>query len=516
MLIKNRYEIIKPLGSGGFGDTYVAKDTQMPSHRRCVIKQLKPVTNSPQIAQLVQERFQREAAILEELGAHPQIPQLYAYFEDQGNYYLVEESVEGSTLTAQMAQRGTMRESDVREMLTSLLPVLEFVHSKQIVHRDIKPDNIIIRAGDNQPVLIDFGAVKETMGTVVNSVGNATSSIVIGTPGFMPSEQAAGRPIYSSDLYALGLTAIYLLTGKIPQELQTDYHTGEIIWQNQVPLISPTFAAVLDKAIKSHPKERYHTASEMLAALQAPVYQAPPTVPSVPATDGTYVAPSTVVSSPAAGAPTVASTPAPAVATTVSPPAVGGDWQKAAITGTIIGAFILGGFWMTRSQPGPSSNTASNQSTTTTPSATPSPADPVQSYTPPTPSTPSITQEEAIDLINRWLEAKREMFAPPYNYALVEQLTTGSRYSKTIGSIQWLKENNGYYSYNQPSVSSRGNVNLVGNTASIAVNVTEDYTCYINGRIDKDHTTYGPETSAYRFILRWDSNSWKIADVEEI
>ena len=382
-MLNNRYEIIKPLGSGGFGDTYVAKDTQMPSHRRCVIKQLKPVTNSPQIAQLVQERFQREAAILEELGAHPQIPQLYAYFEDQGNYYLVEESVEGSTLTAQMAQRGTMRESDVREMLTSLLPVLEFVHSKQIVHRDIKPDNIIIRAGDNQPVLIDFGAVKETMGTVVNSVGNATSSIVIGTPGFMPSEQAAGRPIYSSDLYALGLTAIYLLTGKIPQELQTDYHTGEIIWQNQVPLISPTFAAVLDKAIKSHPKERYHTASEMLAALQAPVYQAPPTVPSVPATDGTYVAPSTVVSSPAAGAPTVASTPAPAVATTVSPPAVGGDWQKAAITGTIIGAFILGGFWMTRSQPGPSSNTASNQSTTTTPSATPSPTSVPAPATPP-------------------------------------------------------------------------------------------------------------------------------------
>jgi serine/threonine-protein kinase len=122
------------------------------------------------------------------------------------------------------------------------------------------------------------------MGTMVNSQGNTTSSIVIGTPGFMPSEQAAGRPVYSSDLYSLGLTAIYLLTGKIPQELETDSRSGEIIWRQHAPRISPSFATLLDKAIMSHPRERYATAREMLDALQSTTA---PQLTQLPSTQGT-------------------------------------------------------------------------------------------------------------------------------------------------------------------------------------------------------------------------------------
>lgn len=291
MKLNNRYQIIKELGEGGFGKTFLAEDTQMPSGRYCVIKQLKPVAENSQIYQLIQERFQREAAILEDLGTgHPQIPTLYAYFREADLFYLVQEWIEGETLTQKMQKGGAMSESTVKSWLVNLLPVFEYVHTRRIVHRDVKPDNIILRSSDNLPILIDFGAVRETMGTVVNSHGNPTSSIVIGTPGFMPSEQAAGRPVFSSDLYALGLTAIYLLTEKIPQELPTDPQTGEILWRQYALTVSPTLATVLDRAIMSHARDRFSSARQMLEALQgkavliastrpSPAVNMPPTIP---------------------------------------------------------------------------------------------------------------------------------------------------------------------------------------------------------------------------------------------
>ena len=265
MLINNRYQVIRPLGEGGFGHAYLAEDTQMPSKRKCVIKQLKPITTSPEVYQVVQDRFQREAAILEQLGEnHRQIPRLYAYFSEDQQFYLVQEWIEGQTLEDISVPQP---ESAVVSLLTSLLPVLEFVHAQGIIHRDLKPENIILRSGSRQPVLIDFGAVRETMGTVMNSRNHPTSSIVIGTPGYMSAEQAIGRPIPSSDLYSLGLTAIYLLTGQVPQALTTEVETGEIIWQPQAQHVSERLRTVLDRAVRSHPRDRFATATEMLSAL---------------------------------------------------------------------------------------------------------------------------------------------------------------------------------------------------------------------------------------------------------
>ena len=219
-LLNNRYQTIQVLGAGGFGETFLAEDTYMPSRRRCVIKQLKPVANDPQMYQLIQQRFQREAATLESLGeGSDQIPSLHAYFFENEHFYLVQEWIQGQTLSAKVASVGPLSETVVREILVSLLLVLEYVHSKGIIYRDIKPDNIIVRESNGKPVLIDFGAVKETMITPVNTHGKITHSIVIGTPGFMSPEQATGRPIYASDLYSLGMTAIYLLTGLLPQEM---------------------------------------------------------------------------------------------------------------------------------------------------------------------------------------------------------------------------------------------------------------------------------------------------------
>ncbi|MCP6761021.1 MAG: protein kinase [Fischerella sp. CENA71] len=269
-LLNNRYQVIQVLAVGGFSETFLAEDTYLPSRRRCVIKQLKPIANDPNIYQKIQRRFEREAITLELLGeGSNQIPKLYAYFCENGQFYLVQEWIQGQTLSNTIRTQGSLGETAVREILLSLLSVLDYVHSKGIIHRDIKPDNIILDSSNHKPVLIDFGAVKETIRTVVNSPGYTTQSLVMGTPGYMPSEQFTGRAVYATDIYSLGLTAIYLLSGKHPRQLQTEPRTGEILWQHYVPGVSPQLAMIISRAIKPQAGDRYTTASQMLHALQS-------------------------------------------------------------------------------------------------------------------------------------------------------------------------------------------------------------------------------------------------------
>ena len=331
-LLNNRYQVLQRLGAGGFGNTFLAEDTYMPSRRRCVIKQLKPVTHDPQAYKLVQERFQREAAVLEELGeGNNQIPRLYAYFSEAGQFYLVQEWIEGDTLTKKVEQGERFSENEVKQILVSLLPVLDYVHSRRMVHRDIKPDNIIIRKRDGLPVLIDFGAVKEAMNTVVNVPGNSAQSMVIGTPGFMSSEQAGGRPTYASDLYSLGLTAVFLLTGKMPQELETDARSGELLWRRYAPDIHSNLAMVLDQAIRFNPRDRFATATAMLNALQSAA------APSEMAT--VAVSPGGVQQSPNGSTPPITN-PSPRQTVPIgTSPVIQGNGQKP----LILGAFIAGG-----------------------------------------------------------------------------------------------------------------------------------------------------------------------------
>lgn len=269
-LLNNRYQVIQVLGAGGFGETFLAEDIHLPSRRRCVIKQLKPLADDPKTYQKIQQKFEREAATLEFLGeGSEQIPNLFAYFSEDGLFYLVQEWIQGQTLTDIVENQGCLNQEAVREILLSLLPVLEYVHSKGIIHRDIKPDNIILRNSNQKPVLIDFGAVKETVRTVINSAGNTTKSMVIGTPGYMPIEQAVGRAVFATDIYSLGLTAIYLLTGKHPQELETNPQTGEIIWESDAVGISDSLKQVLNQAINPNIGSRFSTASKMLYALKS-------------------------------------------------------------------------------------------------------------------------------------------------------------------------------------------------------------------------------------------------------
>jgi serine/threonine protein kinase, bacterial len=355
--LNNRYEVIRELGDGGFGKTYLVRDCQMPSARECVLKQLKPVNNNPQMADMVQTRFQREAAILEHLGEHDQIPRLYAYFSEADRFYLVEEYVEGDTLTQKVHREGPQSEAMIRSMLISLLPAMVHVHQQKIVHRDIKPDNIILRKLDGKPVLLDFGAVKETMTTVMNAQGQSTHSIVVGTPGYMPAEQLAGRPLFSSDLYSLGLTAIYMLTGKIPQEMDSCPDTGSILWRG------------FDRSIQMHPQMRFSSAQEMFLALNAlAIGMAMPhsaTQISQPSTPSATVISSTPMPTPYnSNIPTNAAMPHPQgqvyapAPVYMQPPSqaypapvpAGGEWKKAVMTGGIIGFSILMGAMVLKGQ----------------------------------------------------------------------------------------------------------------------------------------------------------------------
>lgn len=302
MLLNNRFEILEQLGQGGFGTTFLAADTHMPSQRRCVVKQLQPETPNQQSYEMALKKFQEEAETLEQLE-HDQIPQLYGYFEQDGQFYLVQEWIQGETLGAKVRRTGPLPEAEVLQLLTQLLPVLDYLHHhapNEVVHRDVKPENIILRHPDQQPVLIDFGAVKQLLKTVVSSAGSITCSVVIGSGGFMPPEQAAQRVVYSSDLYSLGMTSIFALTGKLPDDIEKDPHTSEPLWQQHAPQVSAPLAAVINKSIQLNPRDRYGSANEMLQALQVPTQASPTLMSPAPAQGAVTIFDATpMVSSPA-------------------------------------------------------------------------------------------------------------------------------------------------------------------------------------------------------------------------
>lgn len=276
-LLNQRYRVLRSLGSGGFGETWLAEDTHLPSQRRCVIKCLKPQIDNPEVYRLMQERFEREAVLLEKLGADSggTIPQLYAYFAEEQRFYLVQEWIDGLTLSQVLQQKGAFTTEQIRTLLLDLLPTLDYIHRRQVIHRDLKPDNIMLRQGTGQAVLIDFGIAKEGLREGLQAALSLTSpgvmapSIVIGTPGFMPPEQLQGRPVYATDLYSLGLTAIALVTGRPPQSIPLDHRSGQLLWQADAPQLDLALALILNRAIQVQSGDRYPSASAMLAALQA-------------------------------------------------------------------------------------------------------------------------------------------------------------------------------------------------------------------------------------------------------
>ncbi len=265
-----RYKIISKLGTGGFGRTFKAEDLHLPGHPPCVIKQLKPQTSESETLVMARRLFDTEAEVLYQLGDHDQIPRLLAHFEDNEEFYLAQEFIEGEPLTKELAGSQPWMESQVIDLLQDILQVLAFVHEQNVIHRDLKPANLMRRRCDGKIVLIDFGAVKQVSSQVVNpETGETNLTISIGTKGYMPNEQLAGTPRFSSDVYAVGMLAIQVLTGVHPKRLGEDPKTSEINWRDRVPHISPELADILDNMVRYDFRDRYPTAGKALEALQS-------------------------------------------------------------------------------------------------------------------------------------------------------------------------------------------------------------------------------------------------------
>ncbi|MEL7067382.1 MAG: serine/threonine-protein kinase [Cyanobacteria bacterium J06581_3] len=268
-LLQNHYRIVQLLGQGGFGRTYLAED-QGRFNERCAIKEFVPIKGEDKFSDKATQLFQREASVLYQID-HPQIPKFRATFEEEERLFLVQDYVEGPTfhevLNQRRAQGRNFSEGEVRQFLKQLLPVLAHIHAKGIIHRDISPDNIILRKDDQLPVLIDFGVVKEVV-TRMQMDPSVAQATTVGKAGYAPSEQLqTGRAYPSSDLYALAVTAIVLLTGREPQSLFDDINFA---WQwQEFVQVTPEFAAVLNKALSYRPGDRYQSVSEMARALEA-------------------------------------------------------------------------------------------------------------------------------------------------------------------------------------------------------------------------------------------------------
>lgn len=272
LLLRDRYRALQALAQGGFGATFLAQDVTLPGEPKCVIKQLRPSATSLEALDMSRKLFAREAKTLGKIGSHPQIPRLLDYFEITEQFYLIQEYINGLTLQQEIKRSGPFSEAGVKQFLSEILPTLQYLHSQQVIHRDIKPANIIRRHEDCKLVLIDFGAVKDQVSQTTSvSEHTALTAFAVGTPGFAPPEQLAMRPVYASDVYALGVTCIYLLTGKSPKDLDYNSSTGEMLWQNKVQ-ISDRFREVLQKMVEGSVRHRYQSPNDVLTALELEPY----------------------------------------------------------------------------------------------------------------------------------------------------------------------------------------------------------------------------------------------------
>ena len=266
-ILQNRYRIIQILGQGGFGSTYLAED-QRRFHELCAIKELISATEA-EAWEKAQALFQQEAGILYQIE-HSQVPKFRERFAQDQRLFLVEDYVAGKAyrtlLSERLAAGQTFSEAEVLQLIRSLLPVLEHIHGRGIIHRDISPENIILRDGDRQPVLIDFGLVKE-LATRLQFPDSTTPITSVGKLGFAPTEQMqTGQAYPHSDLYALAVTGIVLLTGKEPTDL---FDVTQLTWNwQQWVKVNAQFAQVLNQMLNRHAGDRFHSAADVIQALQ--------------------------------------------------------------------------------------------------------------------------------------------------------------------------------------------------------------------------------------------------------
>lgn len=257
----SHYQLVKILGKGGFATTYLAKDLNSPEKAQCAIKRINPNIQDEKLLEVVRRLFNTEAEVLYKVGEHDRIPSLLAYFEDNKRFYLVQEFIEGETLSKEFVVGKIWNESDTIELLKDCLSILKYIHAQGVIHRDIKPSNLIRRKPDGKLILIDFGSVKQII-----SQTQIFSTIVIGTKGYIAPEQALGKPRFNSDIYSLGTIAIQALTGVKPKEFKKDSNS-EIIWSDLNKNLNPKLIKIIKKMTRFNVENRYQYAGKVLEDL---------------------------------------------------------------------------------------------------------------------------------------------------------------------------------------------------------------------------------------------------------
>jgi serine/threonine-protein kinase len=363
-LLAWRYQVVSELGQGGFGRTYLAEDTNR-FHEPCVLKEFAPQVEGAQALQKAEELFAREAGTLYQLQ-HPQIPKFREMFradwQGRERIFLVQDYVEGETyadLLKHRTQTGDrFSEAEVVQLLLQILPVLDYIHSAGVIHRDISPDNLIQRSTDGLPVLIDFGGVKQVAAQVISVTSPTPQPATVtrlGKLGYAPAEQLELGEVYPhSDLYALAVTTLVLLTGKEPADLfSSNGSLNRHQWRQAVAL-SPTLVNILAKMLEAYPNKRYQSAQEVMQALTVGGYQAaiaaPPTAmppapipvfspdPKLSAPTSTTPDPATIAISPKRHSPAVTVAPSP-----IKPHHPGRG--RAIAQAILLTGLVIGGWW---------------------------------------------------------------------------------------------------------------------------------------------------------------------------
>jgi serine/threonine-protein kinase len=267
-VLKGRYAVRSTIGQGGMGRTYLAQDLER-FNETCVLKEFIPPQDSQEVSEKAKELFRREASVLYQIR-HPQVPEFRATFESEGRLLLVQDYVEGKNYRNLLLERlklgQTFSENEIFALMQQLLPVLSYLHGHNIIHRDISPENLMLRSQDNLPVLIDFGVVQETTAKLNSQMG-IPASTVAGKAGYAPPEQLqSGNAYANSDLYALAVTSIVLLTGREPSEL---FDSINLAWNwQQFANVNPAFARVINQMLSYKPTNRYRSADEVSQAMQ--------------------------------------------------------------------------------------------------------------------------------------------------------------------------------------------------------------------------------------------------------
>jgi serine/threonine protein kinase len=501
-ITRDRYQIKQVIKESYSEHTYLVED-RSASNEQCILKKFIPVNNAAAVAEAT---FQSALEQLKNLH-HPQIERIKDYWSDNDQLFIVFSHHDEQSYQHRLQSNSPLSETEAIALLNSVLPVISYLHNRQIFHGNIAPDNLIENQ-NNSPVLSNFQVI-----------GN-----IKGQLGIQPLEQRLSdklrtlplgyiSPGKDEDLYALAVTVIMLLTGKDIATL-FNYQNHNWNWENY-KLVSDRLTDVLDKMLSSQPNERYSNAESILQALNSastPIVSPAPQLHSPPSAQSPsfqqpplYQQPQIPPAYPINQTPSPTNTYHSPASSTISPFSLK-DWHKAVLIGGGIGLVILLGLIVIKPLIFSESEVEDVAPIVET-------VEPDVQREPP--SEPVFTEQEATDLINNWQNAKQQMFAPPFDRQLLEQFLTGKEYENNVGSQTWLQNNNAHYTYGVQSVDSIEEFIVSGDRATLDAVITEQRTFYMNNKVIYDSNT-SFDTRLVRYNLVSENGQWKIEEYNTV